>query len=149
RPHPTAPADGDQAVPEPYGPGALFHGPAFRVLSDVSLGGADRGTATVRGVGAMGWPADGWVTDAAAFDGGLQLALLRGVAAGLGPTLPLRAGRVRWPSPLEGPARCGVVVRERTAERLVVDLTFTGLDGAALGSAEAVELYRVSPEASG
>jgi hypothetical protein len=143
---PGAPGEPGEPLAEPYAPGALFHRGPFQVLTDVVLRGLDRGSAAVRGCAAAGWPAERWRTDPAALDGGLQLALLAGQRAGLGPTLPLRVGRLAWDDLAGSATWCEVRARSRTAERLVCDLTFTDPGGRPVGSLRGVEMYRVAPE---
>ncbi len=76
------------AIGIPYG-GVLFHGPAFQVIKDVAPAEDGRTLdASIAGVLAQQWLHENWVTDPAALDGLLQLALLWTEQKLGGPSLP-------------------------------------------------------------
>ena len=144
-------------VPEPEALGAspwstdviygqlLFHGPKFQVIRSV-LGIADaESVAEVASTGDLGWDAGPWSTDAAALDGGLQLAILQGVHL-LGHTsLPTSVESLRLYrfDSVERPLRCMLKLRESSAHRTLSDLTFTDSRGMKLAELTGVEMHVV------
>jgi acyl carrier protein len=90
-----------------YG-GALFHGPQFQVIRTVE-GVSDEGiSATICGINELSWPTERYYTDAAAIDGGLQLAVLWTEQMLGGASLPTSIGEVRtWiDEPFPGELQC-------------------------------------------
>ncbi len=73
----------------------LFHGPAFQMLRSLDAIGADGASATLAGVHQMSWGSGPWMTDAAAIDGALQLAILWGVHHDGRDSLPTHVKSVR------------------------------------------------------
>lgn len=70
----------------------LFHRDRFELIDAVN-GISDAGIAArVRGVADAQWPGEAWQLDAAALDGGLQLAVLYGQRMLGGPNLPMAIG---------------------------------------------------------
>jgi hypothetical protein len=126
-----------------YGAGRLFHGPRFQVLENVEALSADEGQATVRGTLAAGWSDGPWRGDPAALDGALQLAVLANLEAGMGPTLPLRVGKVVIHGPArEGAIRCLARARDRSEERATFDAWLVGGDGAAVAELRGIQFWR-------
>ena len=84
----------------------LFHGPDFQVIKKLD-GVSEQGmVAELSGIRGQGWETAGWRTDAAAMDGGLQLALLwskhvlggNSLPTAVGASAPGRASCRRGPS---------------------------------------------------
>ena len=73
-----------------YDNGHLFHGPHFQVLQTLDDWTGDEGGADLRGTDEVGWGEGPWLTDPAALDGGLQLALLWGLHHKNRKSLPTR-----------------------------------------------------------
>jgi hypothetical protein len=125
-----------------YQPGTLFHGPAFQVLRSVEGMSSQSARALLGGARDVGWPADGWLSDAAALDGALQLALLSGLHAGSGQTLPMRIGRVLYEHRSgPGPFRCELTVSRRSKERSVYELSLTDAEERRFAELSGVEMF--------
>ncbi|WP_203707313.1 type I polyketide synthase, partial [Asanoa iriomotensis] len=105
-----------------YKAAALFHGPDFQVLRQVTVS-ARGAEARLVGVRAMGWPGP-WRTDPAAIDGALQAAVLWAGHATGAATLPMGvdAVRVHRPGPAPGMLRCVVRAATRTTDQLQCDV---------------------------
>jgi acyl carrier protein len=114
-----------------YDNDVLFHGPAFQVIREVEGLSDDGISAALDGVEQVGWSGRNWRTDPAAFDGGLQLALLWSQRVLGGASLPTGIDEVRtWTdAPHSGSLRC--VLKGRTVSRgkAVSDLAFLDSDG--------------------
>jgi hypothetical protein len=122
----------------------LFHGPSFRVILDVE-GISHAGIAgTLQGGAAAGWPGDGWRTDPALLDGGLQLAVVwaRHVLGGASLPMAVREVRCYREGLAEGPVRCVVSARETREVRAVSDVVFTDAGGAVVAELLGVETVR-------
>jgi NAD(P)-dependent dehydrogenase (short-subunit alcohol dehydrogenase family)/acyl carrier protein len=141
-------APGDRA-PEPYPHGMdevyarmLFHGPDFQVLRRV-VGVDDRGAeAVLAGTREMAWPDAGWQGDPAAFDGGLQLAVLWTRQFTQAASLPTGIGAWRrYGEPAAGPVRTVLVGRSHSRQRSVSDLHFVDSGGAVFASLDGVEMH--------
>ena len=108
-----------------YG-GVLFHGSDFQVIKNLD-GVSQEGTAALlHGVVKQEWPKEQWQTDVAAFDGGLQLALLWSEHVLGGSSLPTSIGRVipftdKAPS---GSIRCVLKGQKVTGNKALSDLVF-------------------------
>jgi hypothetical protein len=128
-----------------YGPGALFHGPAFQVLREVQGTGAAGATATLVGCAGAGWPDEGWVIDPALIDGCLQLALVWGLGVTGAQTLPLRVGSLELyaPAPFAGALRATLVARSHTGQKTVSDIQVTDASGAVVLELRGVEMFAV------
>jgi hypothetical protein len=124
-----------------YGPERLFHGPAFQVLSELRALSPEGGVAAVKGTLEAGWPGGPWRTDPAAIDGALQVALLTSLAAGMGPTLPLRIAEVTSEPHTGGPISCVVETRSRSAERAIFDAWLTGPRGEQVAALRGIEMF--------
>jgi NAD(P)-dependent dehydrogenase (short-subunit alcohol dehydrogenase family) len=114
---------------EPYAE-ALFHGPAFQVIREVTAFGDDGLVARLATAGAMGWPAE-WQLDPVALDGALQLLRVWGWAADGRPSLPtaIAACDVGAPWPSGGEILCHLGATREQGTRLRGDAVFTDLDG--------------------
>ena len=136
---PQVSAWGEQPI---YG-GVLFHGPKFQVIQAMDGVSDEGGAASLSGVNDQGWPTQGWRTDCAAMDGGLQLALLWSKQVLGCASLPTAIGAVRVYSdgPAVGPIRCVLLGRERQKERAISDVYFMGADGALLAELKGVETH--------
>ncbi|MDG1483992.1 MAG: SDR family oxidoreductase [Myxococcota bacterium] len=114
-----------------YDSDVLFHGPDFQVIREVEGLSDDGISAALDGVSTIGWSGKNWRTDPAAFDGGLQLALLWSQRVLGGASLPTGIDEVRtWTdTPSTGALRC--VLKGRTVSRgkAVSDLAFLDSDG--------------------
>ena len=121
----------------------LFHrGPfaAIQSLGVVSGGGA---TAQLTGLRALGWPGADWITDVAATDGGMQLAVLWGshVLGRLPLPTSIGAFHLYRRGPVEPPVQC--VLRGKLAgkHRLLVDLAYVAANGALIAYVQDLELH--------
>ncbi|MEL6347458.1 MAG: SDR family NAD(P)-dependent oxidoreductase, partial [Myxococcota bacterium] len=125
-----------------YDGDVLFHGPDFQVIDEVE-GVSDEGIiASMGGLASAGWPREDWQTDAAAFDGGLQLALLWSARILGGASLPTRIGAVRtWAPPPGGKMRCVLTGRRVNKGKAVADMVFLDADGRPFASLQAVETH--------
>jgi hypothetical protein len=122
----------------------LFHGPLFQVIDNVE-GVSDAGIAgSLKGVRLAGWEGS-WRTDAAAMDGGLQLALLWGREALGGATLPMRIGEVHVAGPVDGLLRCVLQGTRQDSTRTTSDLSFYDQEGDIVASLLRVETVLVPP----
>ncbi len=143
---PTAPTPADlpayeHALAEVYGR-FLFHGPGFQVIRTVT--GADENgmEAMLTGTHDMNWPTNGWKTDLAAFDGGLQLALLWNRLHTDAASLP--TGIAAWLSygaPAPGPVRCVLTGRKTNGRAVVSDLAFVDARGTVFAELKGVETH--------
>jgi len=125
-----------------YG-GVLFHGPSFQVIRSVE-GFSDEGiVATVAGVTEAGWPSERFHTDPAAFDGGLQLALLWSEQVLGGASLPTRIDEVcSWTDePPRGSLRCVLQGRRTGSSRAVADVLFQDGTGKVIAALKGVETH--------
>jgi acyl transferase domain-containing protein/NADP-dependent 3-hydroxy acid dehydrogenase YdfG len=94
--------------------GPLRYGPAFQVLDEVQGLGAGGASARVRATAAMAWPDGPWITEAAAVEGCLQLAVLWAAEALGLDVLPMRIEEYeQYAGTKAGPLRC--VLRRRDA----------------------------------
>ncbi|MEZ4437471.1 MAG: SDR family oxidoreductase [Polyangiaceae bacterium] len=125
---------------------ALFHGPAFQVIRDVVGVGQEGIVGELVGAEAQGWHGDGWRTDPAALDGGLQLAVLWAQHRLGGKGLPTALGalRLHQPGALTGPLTCTVVGRVDGSHRAVSDITFRSPSGRLVARLEGVETHQRS-----
>ena len=114
-----------------YDNDVLFHGPDFQVIREVEGLSDDGISAALDGVQAAGWSGKGWRTDPAAFDGGLQLALLWSKRVLGGASLPTGIDEVRtWTdAPPSGGLRCVLKGRKVSRGKAVSDLAFLDSDG--------------------
>ncbi len=93
----------------------LFHGPDFHVIRQISGMSAGGMEATLTGVvDAVNWPGEGWSTDVAALDGGLQLVVLFTQLMTKRAALPTGIGSFRTFAPPRGGALSAVLSARRT-----------------------------------
>jgi hypothetical protein len=120
----------------------LFHGPDFQVITGLD-GVADNAIqGTLEGVVAKNWPL-GFQTDAAALDGGIQLAVLWNNHAQGGAFLPTGIRRYVPHDPVTtGPIRCTVRPTAQGNDAAVSDIEFVGLNGEPIASLPGVQTPR-------
>jgi len=154
---------GNRAV---YDGDVLFHGPRFQTIRSID-GISDRGIAArLDGVRDLGWHADEpgdsalqgflpaveadvWHTDLAAFDGGLQLAVLWCKHRLGAASLPTSIAAVHtWSDGLVGgPVHCTVIGRDSRGSRSVSDVVFRDGEGRVFAEFEGVETH-LRPDAA-
>jgi hypothetical protein len=122
--------------------GPLFHGPRFRAVEALGSMGEQGGSGRLAGTTALGWPGGPYVTDPAALDGCLQLAMLWGYHHMGRQALPTALGRVVLcrPGVITGPLSCSFRAA-RGRDRLSADILLTDADGAAVLYLGGVEMY--------
>ena len=137
----AAPALEQWAQPAVYDGHVLFHGPRFQVI-DAVAGVSHAGIAgTLSGTQKAAWPAEPWRSDAAALDGGLQLALLWSRHVLGGAVLPMALAEYRsYRDGLgEGPLQAVVHARKIAEQRTVCDITFADPSGKTVAELIGVE----------
>ena len=109
----------------------LFHGPSFQVIDSVQGVSRDGIVGMLSGTQKSAWPGDSWRSDAAAMDGGLQLALLWSRHVLGGAVLPMAMGEYRSyrDGLADGPLQCTVYGRKIHDARTVSDIAFTDASG--------------------
>ncbi len=109
----------------------LFHGPSFRAIRRVTGISPSGALGVVVGLAELGWPDGSWVLDAAAVDGGLQLATLWAEHVLGTATQPqaIRECRVRIRGPVDGPVRCFVRKRRISGLDAECDIALVGTGG--------------------
>ncbi|BBY59783.1 type I polyketide synthase [Mycolicibacterium sarraceniae] len=129
-------------VDEAYA-GPLFHGPQFAVIEALDTFGTEGGSATLKGLGDLGWPQNGWAIDAAGIDGGLQLGIVWASAQGRPLVLPIRIGRVVLHRTFADAsiARCRLAAHPVNDKRVDFDIAYETSDGALVATLEGVEFY--------
>ncbi|MDH4134496.1 MAG: polyketide synthase dehydratase domain-containing protein, partial [Gammaproteobacteria bacterium] len=113
----------------------LFHGPSFQVID--SIKGISREgivgmlSGVVSGTRIGKWPKEAWCSDAAALDGGLQLALLWSQKVLGGAVLPMAMGEYRSyrDGLINGVVKCVVHAKKILDGRTVCDITFSDASG--------------------
>ncbi len=153
-PKPAAPPPDPAALEElghaVYGH-ELFHGPQFQVIESLQGVSQQGALGTLAGTREQQWPGE-WTTDAAALDGGLQLALLWTTHVLGGRGLPAAVGtyRLYQPKPADGLLRCALRGRVVDSSKTVCDLSFVGEDGQLVSELSEVEVYcRPEPKTPG
>ncbi|MCK6508023.1 SDR family oxidoreductase, partial [Myxococcota bacterium] len=121
----------------------LFHGEQFQVIADMQGLSREGGAATLRGVRQAGWQDEPWLTDVAAMDGGLQLALLWTREVLGGHSLPTGVGAVKLASdgPSDGPLRCVLTGRGTSGGRTLSDVVLVDQAGRTVAELQAVETH--------
>jgi hypothetical protein len=113
-----------------YEDGLLFHGPHFQVLEALDDLSGEEGSADLRGTDEVDWGDGPWLTDPAALDGGLQLALLWGLRHKNRESLPTHfEAFVPLGVPGARARRCDLRVRQSGRHEVVADLLFCEADG--------------------
>jgi hypothetical protein len=109
----------------------LFHGPSFQVIDSVQGVSRDGIVGMLSGTQKSAWPGKSWRSDAAAMDGGLQLALLWSQHVLGGAVLPMAMGEYRSyrDGLTDGPMQGVVYGRGIHDARTVCDIAFTDADG--------------------
>ena len=138
RPQPALGAWGGASL---YGD-VLFHGRSFQVIESLDGIGHEGIAGTLRGVSGAGWTWERWQTDAAALDGGLQLAVLwarEELGRGM---LPMGVESLRlFKLPgLTGSLRCTARCREVGGSRVLADLWFRDESGDVVSELRGAEL---------
>jgi acyl transferase domain-containing protein/acyl carrier protein len=125
-----------------YTGGALFHGPAFQVLENVTCQESSA-TASLHGLTTAGWQGEGWATDPAALDGCLQLALVWSFEQLGRKVLPLKVGEVvRYRAGALGDGlRCVLSNGDAKNNRAVCDVDLVDADSQLVASIKRLELY--------
>jgi hypothetical protein len=128
---------------------ALFHGPCFQMIRDVSAPSMTGAGARLVGTRALDWKGS-WRTDAAAFDGALQLALLWSAKMHGGRSLPTSIAEIRFGTagPVDQPLTCILGNGETHGYSSVCDLSLRDSNGTVVFEIVGVELHR-RPEAPG
>jgi hypothetical protein len=119
----------------------LFHGPRFQVIDSVQ--GVSRAgiVGTLSGTTKSAWPAESWRSDAAAMDGGLQLALLWSRHVLGGAVLPMAIGEYRSyrDGLTTGPVQGVVHARKIHDQRTACDIAFRDASGQVVAELIGVE----------
>jgi NAD(P)-dependent dehydrogenase (short-subunit alcohol dehydrogenase family) len=121
----------------------LFHTAPFQVIAALE-GASEHGlSARLRGLADGGFASGPWVTDLAAFDGGLQLALLWAQRALGGAALPTSIAEVVLfaDGPAPGPVRCVLEGQRRSARAGRADVVFLDGDGRRFAEFRGVEVH--------
>ncbi len=121
----------------------LFHGPDFHVIR--SIGGMSKGgmEAELDGVvDAANWPCEGWSTDVAALDGGLQLVVLWTQLVTKKAALPTGIGSFRTFGPPTGGTLSAVLSARKTgAQNTVTDVSLMDASGRVVAELSGVEAH--------
>ncbi|OYN75055.1 hypothetical protein CG716_26840 [Mycolicibacterium sphagni] len=130
------------SVEEAYA-GPLFHGQQFAVIDELEAYGSAGGSATLKSLGDLGWPQDGWAIDAASVDGGLQLGIVWASAQGRPLVLPIRIARVVLHRAFGDGSigRCRLAAHPVNDKRVDFDIAYETSDGALVATFEGVEFY--------
>ncbi len=109
----------------------LFHGPSFQVIDSVKGVSREGIVGTLWGTQKSAWAGESWRSDAAAMDGGLQLALLWSRHVLGGAVLPMAMGEYRSyrDGLTDGPMQGVVHGRKIHDQRTVCDIAFSDESG--------------------
>lgn len=122
----------------------LFHGPDFQVIRRLVGVGDDAAEAELNGIREQGWTPNAWITDMAAGDGGLQLAVLWSRAALGGASLPTGIEAMRpYGVPAAGPVRGVLTGRKRDGKRTLSDVALIDSAGRVYAELLGVELHKL------
>jgi hypothetical protein len=121
----------------------LFHGDDFHVISELEGVSADGGEAVLEGTIDKQWPNGPWLTDTAALDGGLQLAILWGIQQSGKTSLPtgFEAFIPHSTKAIEGPVHCRFKSRMVGGLRSENDLLFTSKDGEVIAELKGLQMH--------
>jgi hypothetical protein len=121
----------------------LFHGPEFQVIEGVDGIGDEGIRARLAGVTTRSW-GGGWRTDAAALDGGLQMALLWDKHLLGGAFLPTKIGSYRAfvNEPVTGPIQAILTGHAVGKNKTTSDILFVA-DGRPMAELRGVETHRI------
>jgi hypothetical protein len=119
----------------------LFHGPSFQVIDSVQGISREGIVGTLSGTKESQWPAESWRSDAAAMDGGLQLALLWSRHVLGGAVLPMAMGEYRSyrDGLTDGPVQGVVRGRKIEGAGTVCDISFSDASGQVVAELIGVE----------
>jgi hypothetical protein len=119
----------------------LFHGPSFQVIDSVKGVSREGIVGTLSGTTKSAWAGESWRSDAAAMDGGLQLALLWSRHVLGGAVLPMAMGEYRSyrDGLTEGPMQGVVHGRKIQDQRTVCDIAFSDASGQVVAELIGVE----------
>lgn len=108
----------------------LFHRDSFELIEHID-GVSDVGIAAqLRGMDVARWTDESWHLDAAAIDGGLQMAVLYGQRMLGGPNLPTSIAEVRChAAPCAGPIQAVATSRQVTATATTMDIVYADARG--------------------
>jgi NAD(P)-dependent dehydrogenase (short-subunit alcohol dehydrogenase family) len=126
---------------EVYEGQVLFHGPRFQVIESVEGLSHEGIKGMLTGLRQCAWPAEPWLCDAAALDGGLQLALLWSRHVLGGAVLPMAFGEYRsyLDGLPEGPLQSMVFGRSIQESGTVCDLVLSDARGQVIAEVLGVE----------
>jgi len=149
RPHPKPkslpqPRLDKAEVSEIYDGFALFHGPEFQVIQSVTGLSKEGIAATLDGGRSLSWAKEGWLTDAGAIDGALQLSIVW-IKQVLGwASLPLAVGSYHHygEALTQEPVRCVVAVRQSNDLKVSFDIALTRSNDDLLAELRGVELIQ-------
>ena len=132
-----------QWAPEDVYGELLFHGGDFAVIRSLDGVSDTGGTAQLAGVVEMGWQGGTWRTDAAALDGGLQLAILWGEHVLGQSSLPTKVGSYEAYSDnvSAGPIQAVLSGRADGPHKTVSDISFVDGSGKLLAAMRGVEMH--------
>jgi hypothetical protein len=120
----------------------LFHGANFQVLESLE-GISDAGMVAtkVTTTSSAGWSDEAWSTDPAAWDGGLQMALLFSQRVLGGASIPMKLASVRTftDGPPKSPVKATLTGSATGKDKAVTNIVFTDASGAVVASLEGVE----------
>jgi hypothetical protein len=131
-----------------YG-GCLFHGEQFRVIRELEGIGENGAVGTLVGTRAKAWGDEGWQSDPALLDGGLQLAVLWTERRLGGSALPtgIEAVQLYREGPIDGLVRAIAFARRAADGHAVCDVTFVDEEGRAVAELRGVSTH-VRPSTS-
>jgi NAD(P)-dependent dehydrogenase (short-subunit alcohol dehydrogenase family) len=133
-------------------PELLFHGESFRVIRSLEGVSERAAAAVVKGVAEQGWRMGSWQLDAAALDGGLQLAILLGHRALGRASLPTRIGRLRLfhSGPAAADLQCRSVAKDVSPLRTLQDVWLGDAQGRPFAEIGDLEMHALpaQPDAS-
>jgi hypothetical protein len=125
-----------------YGGDVLFHGPELQVIQGVD--GVSKGgmAGSLAGTASRSWHNGSFLTDVAAMDGGLQMALLWSEHVLGGASLPTAVGALRvWSPPTQASVRAVLHARKIGKSSTVSDLVFTDAAGEVVAELVGVETH--------
>ncbi len=129
-----------------YG-GALFHGPSFQVIKEISLNeGGQADVISIAGLRDQNWPAENWVADPAALDGALQLALLWTAQQLDLPSLPTSIETVHlMQPPKSGRYEASLHGRSTTANQAICDVILKDQEGNLAAELRGITTHALPP----
>ncbi|MBU1172699.1 MAG: SDR family oxidoreductase [Proteobacteria bacterium] len=124
----------------------LFHGPDFHVIKKLEGVSETAATAVLHGIDSMNWPGASWKTDAAAIDGGLQLAILWGMNQVGKQSLPTKIGSYfnYMKNVPNGPIYCELHGKIIDNNRTISDISFFNEKKEILAQMQGVEMHMLA-----